>query len=200
LGAVGFDVLLFLRVFRDSMMGIWNYDRLEKFRYGDDTTYRRGIAFLDGHGTIEDWGCGFAHAREFVRASRYIGVDGSSHHADKIVDLKDYTSDVDCVFMRHVLEHNVEWRRILANAVASFQKRMVLIIFTPLAEETRQIATSTAVTSLPVPDISFKKEDLTRYFSALKYVEESLETDTQYKTEHVFYIQREHPPNPDNPE
>lgn len=173
-----------------SMIGVWNYDNLDKFHYGDDVTYRRGIAFLDGQGTIEDWGCGFAHARTFVTQSQYFGVDGSSKHADKIVDLREYTSDTDCILMRHVLEHNVEWRRILANAMASFRKRMVLVIFTPLTETTRQIATSTEMTSVPVPDISFRKEDLTDYFKQCKYFEESLTTDTQYGTEHVFYIER----------
>ena len=61
-----------------SMRGAWKYDSIEKFPYGDDTTYRKGIAFLDGHGTIEDWGCGFAHARTFVTKSQYVGLDGSS--------------------------------------------------------------------------------------------------------------------------
>jgi hypothetical protein len=172
------------------MAGAWNYDNLPKFHYGDDTTYRKGIAFLDGHGTIEDWGCGFMHARTFVTSSRYVGVDGSSRQADKIVDLSEYTSAADCIFMRHVLEHNVGWRRILANAVASFTKRMVLIIFTPFAATTRVIATATHVTSVPTPDISFRKEDLTDYFKPFNCREESLNTDTQYHAEHVFYIEK----------
>ncbi len=173
-----------------SVIGVWNYDKLDKFNYGDDTTYKKGIAFLDGHGTIEDWGCGFAHAKPFVTKSQYVGIDGSSKHADKIVDLREYTSETDCIFMRHVLEHNFDWRRILANAIASFKKRMVLVIFTPLSETTRQIATSTVLTSIPVPDISFRKEDLTDYFKHYRCTEESLKTDTQYGTEHVFYIEK----------
>ncbi len=173
-----------------SPINAWNYENVDKFHYGDDVTYKKGIAFLDGHGTIEDWGCGFAHAKTFVTKSPYVGVDGSSKYADKIVDLRKYTSDADCIFMRHVLEHNFDWRRILANAIASFKKRMVLVIFTPLAETTRVIATSTNVTSIPVPDISFRKEDLTEYFKQFKYTEESLQTDTQYQTEHVFYIEK----------
>jgi glycosyltransferase involved in cell wall biosynthesis len=145
------------------MVGAWRYEELQPFMYGDDTTYGKGLAFLDGHGTIEDWGSGFGHAKQFIRHSPYVGVDGSSPHADKQVDLRDHTSSVDCIFMRHVLEHNTDWRRILTNAVASFKKRMVIVIFTPFAETTHQIATSTVVTSIPVPDISFKKEDLSAY-------------------------------------
>jgi hypothetical protein len=174
------------------LKGAWRYDEVPEFNYGDDVTIRKGIAFLEGHGTIEDWGCGFGHARRFVTTSTYIGVDGSATSADKIVDLATYTSNVDCIFMRHILEHNADWRRILANAVASFRKRMVLVIFTPLAATTHQIATSDglSLTSVPVPDISFRKDDLTEFFRHLSYSEESLQTDTQYRTEHVFYIQK----------
>ncbi len=172
------------------MIGAWKYEGGKKPSYGDDVSYRKGIAFLDGHGDIEDWGCGFCHARKFVTKSRYIGVDGSGRWAHKTVDLREYASNVSCVFMRHVLEHNVDWKLILGNAVGSFGRRMVLIVFTPMAETTGVIATSSVETSIPVPDISFKREDLTECFAHLKYSEESLKTDTQYGTEHVFYIER----------
>jgi len=174
-----------------SIIGQWDYQNVEPFCYGDDTTYQKGIAFLDGHGTIEDWGCGFAHAKKFVQKSRYIGIDGSrSEFSDKVADLREYTSKVDCILMRHVLEHNYDWRKVLANAVASFKKRMVLIIFTPLTGTTRRIALSQVVTSSPVPDISFRREDLTEFFKQFRYTEESLETDTQYSKEHIFYIEK----------
>jgi glycosyltransferase involved in cell wall biosynthesis len=172
------------------MAGAWKYQASETFRYGDDTTYKKGIAFLDGHGLIEDWGCGFAHARSFVGKSEYIGIDGSSPRADKIVDLREYRSQADCIFMRHVLEHNTDWSQILANAVASFRRRMTLVIFTPFSETTTVIATSTTITSFPVPDIAFKKEDLTSHFESLRYSVETLTTDTQYGLEHVFYIEK----------
>src|SRR5262249_5897850 len=173
-----------------SLVGAWNYDNTPKFHYGDDTTYKSGIAFLDGYGNIEDWGCGFAHAQTFVRRSHYSGLDGSSHHADKIVDLCQYRSDTDCIFMRHVLEHNLEWRRILGGAVASFRKRMVLILFTPFGETTHVITTALNCTNVSVPDISFRKADLTEYFRDIRYSEESVKTDTQYNIEHVFYLER----------
>jgi hypothetical protein len=170
-----------------SNVGLWEE---HPYTYGDDITYQRAVQFLDGHGTIEDWGCGFAHAKRFVTRSTYIGLDGSSRFADRIVNLADYRSSVDCILMRHVLEHNADWRRILVNALASFRRRMALILFTPFAETTRVIATSTTVTSLPVPDISFRKEDLIECFGSVRYAEESLHTQTQYKTEHVFYLEK----------
>ena len=49
--------------------GKWNYQHVEQFAYGDETSYRKGMAFLDGHGTIEDWGCGTAWAKHFASES-----------------------------------------------------------------------------------------------------------------------------------
>lgn len=173
-----------------SMVGAWRYDHFENFSYGDDVTYSKGLGFLDGHGLIEDWGCGLTHAKTFIRTSGYRGIDGSSQYADDIVDLREYRSDVDCIFMRHVLEHNADWRPILANATASFRRRMVLVVFTPFTESTRQIATETEFTSIPVPDISFRREDLIAFFQLCTWSEESVKTDTQYGTEHVFYLEK----------
>ena len=42
----------------------------------------------------------------------------------------------------------------------------------------------------PVPDISFRKEDLTEYLKPFTYTEETLHTDTQYRFEHMFYVTR----------
>jgi hypothetical protein len=175
------------------MTGAWNYNRIRRIRkrrYGDDVTYRKGIAFLDGYGTIEDWGCGLGYARRYVKHSAYVGIDGSSTLADKNVDLERYLSDTDCIFMRHVLEHNLEWRRILGNAIASFRKRMALVVFTPFAATTRQIGTSMMGTAIPVPDISFRKEDLVSFFERLTWAEESVRTKTQYGVEHLFYLEK----------
>src|SRR6266508_4844169 len=156
-----------------SMIGKWSYRDVKQFAYGDETSYRKGMAFLDGHGAIEDWGCGTAYAKRFATRSAYVGIDGSpSEYRDKAADLRTYTSNTDCIFMRHVLEHNHEWRAILRNAIASFERRMVLIIFTPLSDETRTIATWSGI-----PDIAFRREDLTALFRDLHYSEESLQTD-----------------------
>ena len=74
--------------------------------------------------------------------------------------------------MRHVLEHNTHWQEILANALASFQKKMTLIIFTPFVDETRHIEDRWS----GIPTISFRKDDLTRFFEGLSYTEEHLES------------------------
>jgi hypothetical protein len=66
----------------------------------------------------------------------------------------------------------------------------VLVVFTPFTDVTRVIATTTGMTSIPVPDIAFKKADLTALFDGMCCHEESLHTDTQYGTEHVFYLEK----------
>ncbi|MCE9584599.1 MAG: class I SAM-dependent methyltransferase [Planctomycetes bacterium] len=155
--------------------------------FGDATTYQKGMEFLDDCDVVEDWGCGTAFAKMHRKRGTYVGVDGSpSPFTDRIADLREYRSQADGIFMRHILEHNFEWRRILENAVASFRKKFVLIMFTPFVAETKQIATNWS----NIPDLSFRKEDLTQCFQGLTWREEALTTDTQYRTECVFYIER----------
>ncbi|MGH7348947.1 MAG: methyltransferase domain-containing protein [Candidatus Rokuibacteriota bacterium] len=174
---------------REDMAGRWQYGAGDRYAYGADTTYEKGIAFLDRPGAaIEDWGCGTTYARKFVTRGTYIGIDGSPvESTDKVVDLRQYRSEADCILMRHVLEHNTQWRDILTNAVNSFQKRMALIIFTPFVEETRSIDVDRWS---GVPTIAFRKQDLTDLFQHLPYTEEHLTTETEFKVEHIFYLTR----------
>jgi len=172
----------------DDMTGRWQYQAGDRYAYGDDTTYQKGIAFLDRPGdVIEDWGCGTAYAKKFVRKGTYIGIDGSpADSTDKVADLRRYTSAADCILLRHVLEHNPRWQEILANAVSSFRKRMALIIFTPFMDETRHLEDSWS----GIPTIAFRKQDLTEVFQHLSYTEEHVTSDTEFREEHIFYIER----------
>ena len=168
------------------MEGRWSYGDGNPEPYDAEDSYRLGMEFLDGHGTVEDWGCGTAFARRFLSESPYVGVDGSkSPHADVIADLQTYCSEVDCIFMRHVLEHNYGWRLILANAVASFGRRMVLIVFTPFAASERKIGDND-----DIPDLALKKDEILGFFQGLRVREESIESATEYGREHIFYIER----------
>jgi len=171
-----------------DVLGKWFYGNLPSLPYGEETSYRKAIEFLDGPYIIEDWGCGVAYAKRFVKEGQYIGIDGSkSLHRDKVADLRTYRSNASAILIRHILEHNFEWQKILENALASFQKKLVLILFTPFAETTKQIG----CTLRGVPDLSFRKEDLMEYLAPFKPVEESLQTDTQYGQEHMFYLTRD---------
>lgn len=171
----------------------WNYGTTEAFPYGDETTYRKAMAFLDGPWVIEDWGCGTAWARNFVQRGRYVGIDGSfSLHCNVVADLRTYHSLADAILIRHILEHNDDWREILKNALLSFQKKFALILFTPFSDVTRTIAMSKVGGSdvALVPDISFRRQDLVDMIGSLPFTEETLKTDTQYGVEHIFYITR----------
>lgn len=173
------------------MLGLWDYSRVKgPTPFGDSTTYQRGMAFLEDCESVEDWGCGTAFAKMFRTRGTYIGVDGSkSPFTDKVVDLREYRSRPDGIFMRHVLEHNHDWRRILENAIESFGKKFVLVTFTPFGPETRQIATNWS----EIPDLSFRKDDLTAYLQPFRWTEETLVTETQYRTETIFLIERSSP-------
>ena len=120
-----------------SMVGLW--DELHPQMAGPlgvEATYEAAAKWLDGYGLVEDRGCGLAYARRFFKRSAYRGVDGSGDSAEVKADLATYRNAVPCILLRHVVEHNVEWRRVLANAVADFERRMALVVFTPLGHET----------------------------------------------------------------
>jgi hypothetical protein len=169
------------------MTDLWNYEGQEPTAYDEETSYQLGMAHLDGQGTIiEDWGCGSTFAKKFVSQSRYVGIDGStSPHADVKTELQEYRSEADCIFMRHVLEHNWGWRQILENAISSFRKRMTLIIFTPFANSDEAIAFNGAV-----PDLSLSRSELTAFFAGLNVREETIVSATQYGTETIFYLEK----------
>ncbi|MCC7242220.1 MAG: hypothetical protein IT180_09870 [Acidobacteria bacterium] len=170
----------------------WYRGTGEKAPYGDTESYRIGADFLEDCETVEDWGCGRGWFANF-RSRNCVGIDGShSPFADLIVDLETYTSDVDGIFMRHVLEHNYQWRTILANAVASFRKKMVLAIFTPWSEgDTREIR---FVERVGVPDISFRQGDIVEMLQGLDWELRELRSEQViYGQEHVFLIQRPAP-------
>ncbi|MBL8799297.1 MAG: glycosyltransferase [Planctomycetia bacterium] len=159
--------------------------------FGDTQTYQKAADFLRGLATVEDWGCGWGWFKRYLSPGVvYRGVDGShSPAADVVADLADYTSAADGILVRHVLEHDPRWAAILGNAVRSFRRRLVLVLFTPFGEQTRALGFNRA---LGVPDLSFAKTDLMPFFAGLRCsLEEGLRTQTQYGVEHVFYLEKE---------
>jgi hypothetical protein len=122
--------------------------------------------------------------RQYVRGD-YRGVDGSGPFADAIVDLCHYRSDVDGVFLRHVLEHNPEWRSILTNALASARRRCVIVLFTPLAAEETEMAWNA---DIGVPDLALPRHELEAALSEYSWTALSKESQTQYGGETILLI------------
>jgi glycosyltransferase involved in cell wall biosynthesis len=163
---------------------------------GGDTTYERSAAYLDGVGLIEDWGCGPAYFKRFVPAGCYRGIDRSpSPDCDVVADLASYTSAADGILLRHVLEHDVNWRRILHNALASFRRRLVVVLSTPFVRATQahqRVADPAAGASCP--KIHFSRRDLIREFGTIPFrLEENIATDSAFGREHIFYLCKDGP-------
>jgi hypothetical protein len=172
-------------------------DLCGSFRYGETITYELGYIYLQDCDKIEDWGCGAGGFKRFFvndNTNKYIGIDGSkTPFADIKTDLTTYSSNVDGIFMRHVLEHNYDWKLILENTCKSFTKKMCLVLFTPFSDETIQIAHNLQ-NGVDVPDISFDKNELINIFEKyhINYELSTLTTQTGYNIEHVFYLQKEY--------
>lgn len=150
-------------------------------RYGDDASYLKAAAWLDD-GEVEDWGGGPGYAKQFFHHG-YKLVDGTRHDGvDVVTNLAIYRSNTHGILLRHVIEHSMDWKLILGNAIASCQK-LALVIFTPFGDETRVIATNPNGS----PDISFSWNELTGMLGS--YSSESIKSDTQYGGETIFYVQ-----------
>ncbi len=176
-----------------SNLGCWDrwYDGLtEPAPYGLTETYALGASFLAPCALVEDWGCGkgWFRAHGLRPGQGYGGIDGSkTPFADVIADLASYRSRVPGIFIRHVLEHDYRWRQILANAVASFTERLVLVLFTPMQDETRELAFAP---DPGVPDLGFAEQDIAAFFDGCQWRAETLATATQYGTETIFFVGR----------
>jgi hypothetical protein len=172
-----------------SAAGRWNHQNVPAQPYGDDTTYRIGADFLRGLAT-EDWGCGLGWYRRFHEGP-YVGIDGSpSEFADIVCDLSHRRSRCEGLFMRHVLEHNANWRVILENALASFSKKMVLVVFTPFHDAPGDKILT--VPGLPIPDIGLSREDFVNLLrkSACRPQEHRVASVSRYNTEAIWLLQR----------
>jgi hypothetical protein len=159
--------------------------------YADSTTYLMAAAFLADVEEVEDWGCGGGGFRRFCISPRYIGLDGSkTPYADKIVDLCTYRSTAAGIMMRHILEHNYEWEKVLDAALQSFQKKFCLILFTPFVAQTKAIADNRRY-GIDVPDLAFKREDIERHLNGVNWrLIQDIRTQSQYGVEHVYFIWR----------
>ncbi len=191
-----------MRVNSGSRSGMWDtrYEKEEYERkmYGNPLTAEIAGNWLNilSIKTVEDWGCGYGGFKNYLGSHQtYIGIDGSrSRFADKIEDLTIYQSKVDGIHMRHVLEHNPEWRDILINFLNSFTQRAVLTLFTPLAAQETVIGRDPNFlgTGRENVFISLPEHELLTYFnSSGARVIPKLNITTQYNIEHMFLLSRD---------
>ena len=170
-------------------------ENIGSFRYGNTQTYTLGYEFLKTCDKIEDWGCGAGGFKSLFNKDnlhKYIGIDGSITPFSNIkADLTNYISNVDGIFMRHILEHNYEWKIILENACKSFSKKMCLILFTPFSNQTNEISHNLKH-GVDVPDLSFDKNELISIFKKYNIIYEliTIQSETGYNVEHIFYLNK----------
>jgi hypothetical protein len=167
---------------------IWYKDGAAGTGYGDDTSYRIAASWLSGFHT-QDWGCGYARFKQFLPEGTYTGVDGTPGFADVVTDLVDYQSETEGILIRHVLEHNTEWRVILDNALASAKKRLVIAVFTPDGNG-EQLAWTPEI---EVPDIAISWAEISKRLTdaGWKFSQNVAETATAYGKESIWIAWRE---------
>ena len=177
-----------------EMRNRWNYAGLGKVVYGHPESYERAAAFFDEvGGTVEDWGCGCAAFKEYLKNCGYVGLDGSQNdYADRCdVDLREYTSKADCILLRDVLDHNEDWRKVLGNALSSFQKRMVIVLFHDFGPETKVLLRHTSPLFPGVPDLQFQRAEFVALLRPYLMGEECIPADKKsFHNETVFYLKK----------
>jgi hypothetical protein len=151
--------------------------------YGDKQTYNIGVDFLKGL-AVEDWGCGRGWFRS-LHQGPYVGIDGTAtRHADIVADLRKYKSSTPGLWLRHVLEHNWDWRLVLDNAVASAEQKIAIIVFTPNGEGEQLGYTE----ELDVPDIALPHEVIADTLRSGGFVvdQRTVQTGSHYGEETIF--------------
>jgi len=149
---------------------------------GYKESYKKSADFLGNN--VEDWGCGTGWAKRYFK--NYKGIDGSlSKGVIEATDLADYTSEVDNILMREVLEYNIEWKKVLDNVKKSFKKKFCLIISTPFAKETH-----VHEWFRDIPEMQFRKQDILDQFKGYKVKKETIKTDHLYKQDWILYVER----------
>jgi len=180
------------------MLNKWDYSGVDDMMYSDSNaeSYKKSAEFLGD--TVEDWGCGTGWARQFYK--NYRGIDGSpSKRFPEAIDLRYYTSDVDNILIRQVLECTDDWRMVLENAIKSFRKKLCLIIMTPFSDEENIMvvepvlrADGSVVKGKSIDIISFRKQDILDYFPEDKFKirEETIKTNQGYGQDWTLYVER----------
>jgi hypothetical protein len=147
--------------------------------------------------SIEDWGCGNCVFKEYLDNNiKYVGVDGSNTgYQNKIEDLTNYVTEVDSIYLRHVLEHNNDYKKIFKNALESFRKVLILVLFTPFTSNNEiDILNTCDLRGKTIPDIAFNKKhliDIIEQNNCSYELLENIKSKTMYNYEQIFIIKKE---------
>lgn len=172
---------------------------IHQFPYGRDSnlqiadeTYKIAGDYLSGEGLVEDWGAGTCWAKQYIK-SPYLGIDGAwSRWSDKIVDLTSYKSSAPKILMRHVLEHNWEWRSILSNMLSSFQEKALLVLFLKPGEKDWNVYKNSYEPHKEIPGLSLCEKDLHEIIekSGVEMTYEEISSNIESKYERVYYLSK----------
>lgn len=156
-------------------------------QYGAADTYYLAAEWLKDCRTVADWGgaAGFFgafldHAVEYTVIDGTLQNVGDARHA--LANLAEYHEVSDGILLRHVLDNTHEWQPILDNALKAFRRRMVVITFTPDAEETTRFPHRNGW-----PYWHFQPDDLRRAMGDLLVRDEAVETT---HPERVYFLER----------
>jgi len=184
-----------------SMLYKWDYSKVGDVCYSDakQESYKKAAQFLVDN--VEDWGCGTGWAKRYFK--HYKGVDGAPSifvKQEDLVDLAEYTSDVENILMRQVLEFNWGWQKILENVKKSFREKFCLIVMTPLAKKTHFDSidpvingTGEAKEENNTPNIYFNKQDILDYFpksEGYKTKDELVKVKRVWPHEWILYVEK----------
>lgn len=180
-----------------SRLGLWNNfwsSRINrKSKECIIINYCKQLIIKNNITSMEEWGCGQAKIKSLIPNIKYLGIDGSNTgYQNKIYDLVEYKSNIECIFMKHVLEHNVEWKKILENLIESFQKLCIIVIHTPYQDTTKVLGYSLNEINkygynINLEKIGFSKSDLSNIFNKYKIKYEFLTID---KNENIIILQK----------
>ncbi|MEO8678157.1 MAG: hypothetical protein ABI665_03870 [Vicinamibacterales bacterium] len=156
-------------------------------QYGAPETYRLAAAWLKDCQTIADWGGAAGFFGSFLEHGRdYTVVDGTEQadvFAPRVLaNLTEYRAPSDGILLRHVLDNTPDWQPILANALAAFRRRMVIVTFTPDAPVTRRIDRKNGW-----PIWTFNPDDLRRAIGPCLVRDEAVPTT---HPERVYYLEK----------
>lgn len=183
-----------------SMLNKYDYSKVDRVCYSDteQVSYKKAAEFLGD--TVEDWGCGTCWAEQYF--VNYTGIDGSPSRCVKpedVVDLVEYTSSVDNILLRHVLEANKDWEKLLENIKKSFKKKFCLVVFTPTVEKTYIYKIHPVVDAdgniddtRHIYEMFFNKQDILNFFPEEEFIvsHEEIKTNSGYGTDWIVYVER----------